>query len=91
LSGGPDQPQSASTSIIPTRSYAPAFLPGLFQGFTAILTLIGSLFFRICIYAFPNGGFWYDAGFVTGFGASVLLLILFYIARIGGLVTREGS
>jgi hypothetical protein len=69
----------------------PAFLLGLFHGFTAIAALIGSLFFRIRIYAFPNGGFWYDAGFVTGFGASVLLLVLVSIARIGGFVTREGS
>ncbi len=69
----------------------PAFLPGLFHGFTAIAALIGSLFFHIRIYAFPNSGFWYDAGFVVGFGASVVLLFLLCIARIGGFVTREGS
>lgn len=69
----------------------PGFLPGLFHGFTAMAALIGSLFFHIRIYAFPNSGFWYDAGFVLGFGASVVLLILLCIARIGGFVTREGS
>ena len=75
----------------PAKVDDPAFLLGLFHGFTAILALIGSLFFRVRIYAVPNSGFWYDAGFVTGFGASVLMLVLFSIARIGGFVTREGS
>ena len=75
----------------PAGTDHPAFLPGLFHGFTAILALIGSLFFHIRIYAFPNSGFWYDAGFVIGFAASIVLLILLCIARIGGFVTREGS
>ena len=39
---------------------------------------------------FPTADLWYDAGFVTGFGASIVLLILFSIARIGGFVTKEG-
>lgn|GEM_PF-5307347 len=69
----------------------PGFLLGLFHGFTAMAALVGSLFFHIRIYAFPNSGFWYDAGFVTGFSASVVLLLLLFIARIGGFVTREGS
>jgi hypothetical protein len=69
----------------------PAFLLGLFHGFTAIAALIGSLFFQIRIYAVPNSGFWYDAGYVIGFGAAVLSLVLLSIARIGGFVTREGS
>lgn len=75
----------------PGKVEDPAFWLGMFHGFTAVPALIGSLFFRIRIYAFPNSGFWYDAGFVTGFGASVVLLILFSIARIGGFVTKEGS
>ncbi len=75
----------------PGKTDAPAFLGGLFHGFTAIAALVGSLFFHIRIYAFPNNGFWYDAGFVIGFGVSILLLVLFSIARIGGFVTREGS
>jgi hypothetical protein len=69
----------------------PAFLLGLFHGFIAIAALIGSLFFHIRVYAFPNSGFWYDAGFVIGFGTSVSTLFLLSIARIGGFVTREGS
>lgn len=75
----------------PAGTGHPAFLPGLFHGFTAIVVLIVSLFFHIRIYAFPNDGFWYDAGFVIGFATSVVLLILLCIARIGGFVTREGS
>lgn len=75
----------------PTGTDHPAFLLGLFHGLVAIMALVGSLFFRIRIYAFPNSGFWYDAGFVIGFGASVVFLILLCIARIGGFVTLEGS
>ena len=56
------------------------FLLVVFHGFTAIAALIGSLLFHIRIYAFPNSGFWYDAGFVTGIGTGVLLLVLFSIA-----------
>lgn len=75
-----------------TAPNQPSFLSGLFHGFFAIAGLIGSLFFHIRIYAFPNSGFWYDAGFLPGFGASVLVLILSSMARIGGfLVSREGS
>ncbi len=69
----------------------PAFMLGLFHGFTAIAALIGSLFLHIRVYAFPNSGFWYDAGFVIGFGTSISVLFLLSIARIGGFVTREGS
>jgi hypothetical protein len=69
----------------------PAFLLGHFHGFIAIAALIGSLFFHIRVYAFPNSGFWYDAGFVIGVGTSISMLFLLSIARIGGSVTREGS
>ncbi len=75
----------------PAGTGHPSFLAGLFHGFTAIAALVGSLFLDIRIYAFPNSGFWYDAGFVIGFGASIALLILLCIARIGGFITREGS
>jgi len=69
----------------------PAFLHGLFHGFTAIPALAASLFSPIRIYAFPNSGFWYDAGFVAGFVVSVTALILLCMARVGGFLTREGS
>jgi hypothetical protein len=66
----------------------PGFLSGLLHGFVAIAALAISLFVHVRIYAFPNGGFWYDAGFVVGFSASVLVLLLTFIARIGGFITR---
>lgn len=69
----------------------PGFLLGLIHGFIALAALVGSLFFHIRVYSFPNSGFWFDAGFVIGFGASISVLFLLSIARIGGYVTREGS
>ena len=65
----------------------PGFLAGFFHGFTAILSLIGSLFLHIRIYEFPNSGFWYDFGFVAGFVTCLLTLVLTFMARIGGMVT----
>ena len=67
--------------------HAPGLLIGFFHGFTAILSLIGSLFLQIRIYEFPNGGFWYDFWFVAGFSTSLLALFLAFVARIGGMVT----
>jgi hypothetical protein len=66
----------------------PGFAAGLLHGFFAIFALFGSLYFHIRIYAFPNSGFWYDAGFVLGFGLDIILVVVFSIARIGGFVTR---
>jgi hypothetical protein len=71
----------------PLVQQAPGFLAGFFHGFIAIISLIGSLFLHIRIYAFPNSGFWYDFGFVAGFCASQLALFLAVMARVGGLVT----
>jgi hypothetical protein len=67
---------------------APGFLAGLFHGLTALFSLLASLFLPLRPYAFPNAGFWYDAGFSLGFGMSILLLVAVFIARIGGFVTR---
>jgi len=47
----------------------PGFLAGLWHGFVAHLALLGHVFDNsIRIYAFPNGGGWYDLGFLLGFG-----------------------
>jgi hypothetical protein len=54
----------------------------------ALIALAVSLFAPVRIYAFPNGGFGYDAGFAIGFGASIMLLVVLCIARIGGFITR---
>jgi len=64
------------------------FFSGLFQGLTALFSLIGSLFLPVRPYAFPNDGFWYDAGFCLGFSASIVLLVGCLIARVGALITR---
>lgn len=68
----------------PLDHQVPGFLAGFFHGFTAILSLVGSLFLQIRIYEFPNSGFWYDFGFVAGFASSQLALIMTFMARIGG-------
>ena len=47
----------------------PGFFSGLFHGFIILLSLIGSIFMDIRIYAFPNSGFFYDLGFLIGASA----------------------
>lgn len=47
----------------------PYFFSGLAHGFFIVFSLIASLFTDVRIYAFPNGGFWYDLGFVIGASA----------------------
>lgn len=44
----------------------PGFLLGLLHGYISLFSMIGSLFFEVRIYAFPNNGFFYDLGFVIG-------------------------
>lgn len=73
----------------PPQTSEPAFLTGLFQGLTALFALAASPFLPVRPYAFPNAGFWYDAGFCLGFSLSITLLVLLSIARIGGLITRR--
>lgn len=65
----------------------PGLLLGFFHGFTAIFSLIGSIFLHVRVYAFPNSGFWYDFGFVTGFLSSLLSIFLASMARVGGMLT----
>src|SRR3569833_2982564 len=72
----------------PPQPNAPGFLTGLFHGLTALFSLLASIFLPLRPYAFPNAGFWYDAGFSIGFSASVVVLLSACIARIGGFVTR---
>jgi hypothetical protein len=45
---------------------APGFWSGLLHGFTILISLIGSIFLDIRIYAFPNAGIGYDVGFFLG-------------------------
>jgi hypothetical protein len=55
---------------------APGFLLGLWHGFIAPIAFIVSVFSEtVRIYAFPNGGEWYDFGFmlgISGFSGGVL-------------------
>ena len=73
----------------PSQTQFPGFAAGLFHGLVAIIALAGSLTFKIRIYAFPNSGFWYDAGFVLGFSLNMLLVILILLPRIGGVITQR--
>lgn len=70
------------------RPDVPGFAAGFFHGFVAIAALMASLYYKIRIYAFPNGGFWYDAGFVLGFSLSIVLVFLWLLPKIGGFFTR---
>lgn len=72
----------------PPQGGEAGFFSGLFQGLTALLSLIASLFLPVRPYSFPNDGFWYDAGFCLGFSASIVLLVVFSMARVGGLITK---
>ncbi|HET7333713.1 MAG TPA: hypothetical protein VFI93_01250 [Rhizomicrobium sp.] len=63
---------------------APGFFMGLFHGFFALISLIGSIILPVYVYAVPNSGFWYDAGFLLGFALSLLTIVLALLPRIGG-------
>ena len=56
----------------------PGFFSGLIHGFLIILSLIGSIFMDIRIYAFPNSGFLYDHGYLIG---------VFFV--IGGAISAD--
>jgi hypothetical protein len=47
---------------------APGFLMGLVHGAIAPVSLVAGIFTDVRIYAFPNGGGWYDLGFLLGVG-----------------------
>jgi hypothetical protein len=44
----------------------PGFFLGIAHGFLALPSLIGSFFWDIRVYSFPNSGRWYDVGFIVG-------------------------
>ena len=50
----------------PIADDPPGFFSGLINGFLIVFSLIGSIFFDIRIYAFPNSGFFYDFGYLIG-------------------------
>ena len=59
VSGCAHQPPSAVPGV-------PGFFHGLLHGFLVLVSLVGSLFTDVRVYAFPNSGFFYDLGFVIG-------------------------
>jgi hypothetical protein len=56
--------QPLPPEVAPTN--LPGFWYGVFHGATAVFSLIGSYFYDVRIYAFPNNGGWYDFGYVIG-------------------------
>lgn len=79
----------AGCATQPPHGKAPGFLMGLLHGLEVPFSLVGSLFLRVRIYAFPNAGFGYDLGFVLGFGLLILLSFLLVLPRLGGFITRN--
>lgn len=61
-------------------SSSPGFFMGVLHGMLVPLSLIGSIFMDIRIYAFPNSGFFYDLGYVLG----ILFLSNFIIGGATG-------
>ncbi len=55
----------------------PGFFMGIWHGFVAPFALVGGIFSDIRIYAFPNSGWFYDFGFMTG-----LLIFLIWIISL---------
>jgi len=47
---------------------APGLLMGLVHGAIAPVSLVVGIFTDVRVYAFPNGGGWYDLGFLLGVG-----------------------
>ena len=56
-----------ASQIDASSAGAPGFLLGFWHGFIAPIAFVVSLFNEnVRIYAFPNGGLWYDFGFMLG-------------------------
>lgn len=62
VGGCAHQPPSALPGV-------PGFFSGLLHGLLILVSLVGSIFTDVRIYAFPNSGFFYDLGFAIGASA----------------------
>ena len=69
-----------------TSSALPVLFRGIVRGFLAIFALIGSLFWDVRVYAFPNTGYWYVCGFLSGLSTSLLVAGLSVMGRVGGWI-----
>jgi hypothetical protein len=57
----------ATESSTAVQSSAPGFWLGVWHGFIFPVTFVFSIFTdRVAIYAVPNNGSWYDAGYFVG-------------------------
>lgn len=72
----------------PASPEAAGFFSGLFHGLIALGAVVAELVFPLRIYASPNTGWTYDAGFVAGFSFSFLILAVTFMPRIGGFLVR---
>jgi hypothetical protein len=57
---------SCAKQPVSTGNDLPGILMGLVHGSILLFSLVGSIFWDIRVYAYPNSGFWYDFGFVLG-------------------------
>jgi len=69
-----------ATQPTPSGGDLPGFFSGIWNGFSAPFALIGSIFWDIRVYAFPNSGGWYDFGYFLGF---------WWVAAVG--ISRHNS
>jgi len=66
LSACASQPDAPAFFLFTLSSKIPAVVLGFCHGLLAPLTLLASLAYKVRIYEFPNGGWWYDFGFIVG-------------------------
>jgi hypothetical protein len=78
------QPELGSTE-------APGFWVGLLHGAIAPFSLIASLFYDVRIYAYPNSGWSYDAGFFLGIAGAAGSGIKYATAPAPPLRARSGQ
>ena len=57
----------------PSGASVPGFFVGVWDGLIAPWTLLLRAFLDIKMYAVPNSGWWYDAGFLLGITGSMPL------------------
>ena len=55
-----------ATQPAPVGDDLPGFFSGIWNGLCAPFALVGSIFWNVRIYAFPNSGGWYDFGYILG-------------------------
>jgi hypothetical protein len=67
LTGCAHQPESSNPD-------AAGFFSGILHGILMLPSMVGSIFFDIRIYEFPNTGFFYDLGFIIGVFWSLVLI-----------------